>query len=197
MNSQTLTEQWHCRNFPSTHTVSHHSQALADASTPLCGRWFQTQTTAAVRAEALCCRASGSGVCVEAGKCQGLSWWLRSDQIWNVSGCCMYPDVRGAWSQLHKAEWSWWLSKKADFLIKKDSTCQCVLRWCAKEHQGTMQPSGWPEVEKPPSRSSKKAGCFSNVTQLDNYYVTNESITKNSKLQKATRLLTTDLQHYI
>lgn len=102
----------------------------------------------------------------------------------------------GAWSELHKAEWSWWLSKKADFLIKKDSTDQCVVKWCAKERQGTMQPSGWPEVDKPQNRSSKKAGCFSNVTQLDKYYVIYKSINKN-KLQKATRLLTTDMQYYI
>lgn len=104
-----------------------------------------------------------------------------------------------AWNGLHKAEWSWWLSKKADFLIKKDSTCQCVLKWHAKEHQGTMQPSAWPEVEKPQNTSSKKAGCFSNVTQLEKYllYDIQKNIQKNNKLWKATRVLTIDIQYYI
>lgn len=49
-----------------------------------------------------------------------------------------------------------------------------------------MQPSGWPEVEKTQNRSSEKAGCFSNVTWLDKYYVIYESIKKNSRCQKAT-----------
>lgn len=47
-----------------------------------------------------------------------------------------------------------------------------------------MQPSGWPEVEKPQNRSSKKAGCFTNVTELDKYYVIYESIKKSNKLKK-------------
>lgn len=114
------------QEFPiSTHYVTSQPSMGVDASTQLCGGWCQAQTTAVVTVEALCCSASKSVVCVKAGKCQGLSWWFRSDQIWNVSGCCMCTDVRGAWSELKKAEWSWWLSRKAHFLIKKDSTRQC------------------------------------------------------------------------
>ena len=107
------------------HHVTSQLSTGVDASTQLWVGWYQSQTTAVVSVEALCCRASKSVVCVKAGKCQGPSWWFRSDQIWNMSGCCMCTDVRGAWSELKKAEWSWWLSRKADFLIKKDSTHQC------------------------------------------------------------------------
>lgn len=100
------------QEFPiNIHYVTSQPGPGVDASTQLC----QSQTTAVVSAEALCCCATKSVVCVKAGKCQGPSWWFGSDQIWNVSGCCMCTDVRGAWSELKKAEWSWWLSRKADF----------------------------------------------------------------------------------
>lgn len=120
MTSETLTGQapQYCRKFPSTHRVSHHIQAFADVSTQLCGRWFQTQTTA-VSAEGLCCCASGSVVCVEAGKCQG---WFRSDQIWNVSGCSMCTDVRSlewtaqSWMELMTIQKSWFFNQEGQHM---------------------------------------------------------------------------------
>lgn len=120
ITSETLTGQapCYCKKFPSAHTMSHHSQAFPDVSTHLCGRWFQTQTTAVVSAGDLCCSASGSVVHVEAGKCQGLSWWFRSDQIWNVSGCCMYTDVGSlewiaqSWMELMTIQKSWFFNQE-------------------------------------------------------------------------------------
>lgn len=112
--------------FPiSAHTVTSQPSTGVDASTKLCGGWCQSQTTAVVSAEPVHCSASKSVACTKSGKCQGPSWWFRSDQIWKVSGCCMCTDVKGAWSELKKAECSWWLPRKADFLIKEDSTRQC------------------------------------------------------------------------
>lgn len=198
ITSETLTGQAprYCMKIPiNTQSVTSHP-GICDVSTQLCGRWFQTQTTAVVSAEALCCIAAGSVVCVEAGKCQELSWWFRSDQIWNMSGCCMHTDIRNlkwtaqSWMELKTIQKSWFFNQEG----------QCMwicAKICAKQRQGTMQPSGWPEVEKPQNRSSKKAGCFSNLTQLDKYYVIYKSLKKNSKLQKATRLLTIDIQYYI
>lgn len=124
-NSETIMGQtlWYCKNFPSKYTVSHHSLNWCWCLIPPVV-WGMVSKPV-VRAEALCCSISKFVVCVTAGKCQGTSWWFRSDQIWNVSGCCMCTDVRGAWSELKKAEWSWWLFRKAVFLIKKDSTHQC------------------------------------------------------------------------
>lgn len=103
--------------------VTSQPQLVLMPHPPSCvwGGWCQSQLSE----QRLFAAAFQNLFCVKAGKCQGPSWWFRSDQIWNVSGCCMCTDVRGAWSELKKAEWSWWLFRKAVFLIKKDSIDQC------------------------------------------------------------------------
>lgn len=107
------------------HYVTSWPSTGVDASTQLCGRWCQSQTTAVVSAEALCCRASKSVVCVKAGKCQGPSCGsdlIRFETCQDAACVQMSGEPGVNWRKLSGADD---YPKKLIFLIKKDSARQC------------------------------------------------------------------------